>query len=114
MAKFAKKMQSDEFELLQYKMDLLDKRLDNLEKMIHNKSDSGLNAELMQFVMTLLKQQTFNTVQPSVQVQTAPTKAADVASASSVSDLTTPANTTQCVEGSTNLLESFMRRRTFV
>ena len=109
MAKFSKKLQSDEFELLQYRLDVLERRLDNMEKLVHSKNDGGLNAELMQFVMTLLKQQ----MQPTV----VPSQTHAIVQPQNVDNL----QSTNAVEQQksahdppSTLVESFMRRRTFV
>lgn len=58
MTKLTKKLQSDEFELLQYKLDLLDRRLDKLEQAIHSKAtgNNNVNSELLQMMMVLMRQ----------------------------------------------------------
>lgn len=48
-----RKLTSDEYELLTYKLEVIERRLDNLEK----KGDGNVNLELMQLVMTMLRQQ---------------------------------------------------------
>lgn len=48
-----RKLTSDEYELLTYKLEVIERRLDNLEK----KGDGNINMELMQLVMSMLRQQ---------------------------------------------------------
>lgn len=53
---------ADDTELLQYKIEMMEKRLDYIEKIMYSSGakfggEGGVNGELMQLVMTLIKQQ---------------------------------------------------------
>ena len=58
---------TDDMDLVQYKMEAIERRLDNIERIIFaNKSstEGGINNELMSLVMTLIKQQVVPTPAP--------------------------------------------------
>ena len=54
---------NDELQFLNYKFEMLERRMENIERLLmgskghHAPSDVGTNSELMQLVMTLVKQQ---------------------------------------------------------
>lgn len=104
MSKFSKKLQSDEYDLLNYKLELLERRLESMEKRLDARSESGINSELMQLMMTLLKQQVLN---PTYVAQPIPHTQVQVPQ-SHVAPTTEEA--TSCDPS----VAAFMRRRTFV
>lgn len=61
MAKFTKRQTVDELEFLKYKCEVLERRLDNIETMLFSgkahATDSSMNGEVMQFLLSMLKQQ---------------------------------------------------------
>jgi hypothetical protein len=101
MTKLTKKLQSDEFELLQYKLDLLDRRLDKLEQIAHTKAGNSVNTELLQMIMMLMRQQI-----PVQETQIAPKQQQSV---SEQQPMTVPG---QVPISNGDLMDAFARKRT--
>jgi hypothetical protein len=81
---------TDDIELVHYKMDVIERRLDNIERILfsnkNNNGGDGCNNELMQLVMTLIRQQVVapqttppvQTMIPTETLQTHPTSSLGV------------------------------------
>lgn len=49
------KRQADEINLINYRLDTLEKRIDNIEKLVQSSKNDNINTELLNIVLSLVK-----------------------------------------------------------
>lgn len=68
----------NEYDNLTYRFELLEKRFDSLERLIHSgRPDGGITQELLQFMMSMMKQQQIPMHQPIQQQQHNPVQSGE-------------------------------------
>lgn len=95
----------DEFDILNYKLETLEKRLDNLEALIHKQHGNSTNADILHLLLDMIKQQT-------LQPQQAQQQSVPVATAVAEAIASKAQQTPSTLESSFDSLTCMGRRRT--
>ena len=94
----------DDLDLIMYRLDTIEKRMDTLERALLNKNDSSINTELLNIVLSMVRQ------------QAAPVAAAVAGTQESVASVEKGAATKHADDAASVCGQSFMfnRRKTVI